>query len=301
MDCADGLGTNFTIQPNTLSVFEQDWWLEIARRDEATCHTARVILDGTTVAFLRYDVITDRFCASRSRRSDWSHIYGVPYLAVNLLESQKAPVLRQLIQQLPSNVSFCFICHPCMQDAILIEQAFKDAGFALSTQTIYLQYPEEALTMDKRLGHKSRYKIRQAQRELNFLDIDPDTFINFYQENLESIGKRSYYPLITARNLIAAGMGRPSPQVRIFAVGKKDNHSQNGSPLLDAAIACAYDDARYYYWMSTRRHSRNDSGEDKPNPHAVKLLLATAMRDAAERGLIFDADGVYDATAITTA
>jgi len=61
----------------------------------------------------------------------------------------------------------------------------------------------------------------------------------------------------------------------------------------DAAVACAWDEERYYYWLSTRRHAaRDDSHRPHPHPDAIKLLIVKAMSHAEQLGLIFDADGV---------
>ena len=67
-------------------------------------------------------------------------------------------------------------------------------------------------------------------------------------------------------------------------VGSSDNRP------FDAAIACAWDEHRYYYWLSTRRHRSDGNAEDKANPDAIKVLILRAMSHAQEKGLIFEAD-----------
>jgi hypothetical protein len=64
-----------------------------------------------------------------------------------------------------------------------------------------------------------------------------------------------------------------------------------GAPL-DAAIACAWDNMRYYLWMSTRRRHVENSPHQKPHPDAIKVLIVNAMAHARDLGLTFDADGV---------
>jgi hypothetical protein len=49
-------------------------------------------------------------------------------------------------------------------------------------------------------------------------------------------------------------------------------------------------DTNYYYWMTTCRVQAD--GESKPHQGAVKLLLWSAIQDAAARGLTFDFDGI---------
>jgi hypothetical protein len=60
---------------------------------------------------------------------------------------------------------------------------------------------------------------------------------------------------------------------------------------LDAAIACAWDSNRYYYWMSTRRRHSQESPCDKPHPDAIKLLIVNAMAHAKSLNLLFDVCG----------
>ena len=59
---------------------------------------------------------------------------------------------------------------------------------------------------------------------------------------------------------------------------------------IDAALASLWDNDTCYYWMSTRRIATE--GESKANQGALKLVLWSAIQDAAARGLAFDFDGV---------
>ena len=94
------------------------------------------------------------------------------------------------------------------------------------------------------------------------------------------------------QEFIAKGICRG--QVRVIAAQRKmgKTDSVNQFPY-DAAIACAWDEDRYYYWLSTRsRAGRDASHRPRPHPDAIKLLIVKAMSHAEQLGLTFDADGV---------
>ena len=88
-----------------------------------------------------------------------------------------------------------------------------------------------------------------------------------------------------------AAEGISRKQVRAIAAKKRIVGSLDNRPF-DAAIACAWDERRYYYWLSTRRHHSDGNAEDKANPDAIKVLILRAMSHAQEKGLIFEADCV---------
>ena len=152
-----------------------------------------------------------------------------------------------------------------------------------------------------RLSRKHAKHIMSADRRLDVIDISADRFIKFYEANLKEAGKVSNSLLGIARDLIVAGGERNPPQVRaIAAARKRPEREENGSlcanleeVILDAAIACAWDNERYYLWRLTRRRDTSLSG--KPHPDAVKLLVVKAMEHARSLGLIFDSDGVGSA------
>jgi VanZ family protein len=218
-----------------------------------------------------------------------------PVISQDLSGEAKAEVLHQLLAQLPRNISLHFVCRPSA-DAELIREAFKAAGFERSTQITYSQ-PPGAESIINRLSRKHAKHVISADRRLNVIDISADRFIKFYETNLKEAGKTSHSPLGIAYDLIAAGGERNPPQVRAIAARKRLEGEAEGSPvanseeyILDAAIACAWDNERYYLWMLTRRRGAGPGG--KPHPDAVKLLVVKAMEHARSLGLIFDADGV---------
>jgi hypothetical protein len=265
-----------------LAVFQQPWWLEIAKRGE-DYHEMQVRHGGAVVGSLGFVVVTNQVGNRLGFPPVWAHLGG-PILDPGLGRGVRADVLRRLVAQLPSNISFKFVCNPIARDADLIRQAFRGAGFEHHAETTYVQRCSDRDIMS-RLSAKRRGQLKRADRDLDVLQIDADEFIEFYGSNLREAGKSSYASLRNARDLIVKGQEGSAPQVRVLAARRK----VEGSPL-DAAIACAWDDSRYYLWLLTRRHHADANGR-KPHGDAVKLLILRATRHARSLNLTFDVDG----------
>jgi hypothetical protein len=271
------------IDQSMLSVFQQSWWLEIARGTEHY-REARVLEDGVLVGSLPYVLRRTKLGIRWGACPDWSHIGG-PVVCQSLSEGEKSDILDRLIGQLPENVSFGFTSGPDPSDTHLIRQAFTSAGFTHSTVPTYSQTPSQADVLG-RVRRSERRRIESARRNLDVVEIDEDEFVGFYSANLAEAARAAGLPLDIAGALIAKGRVRNPPQIRVVAARGK----QAGAPI-DAAIACAWDKTRYYYWMSARRRHSTDSPGDKPHAGANKLLIVNAMAHAQSLGLIFDADG----------
>jgi hypothetical protein len=265
-----------------LAVFQQPWWLEIAKRGE-DYHELQVRHGGVVVGRLGFVLATNQVGNRLGFPPIWAHLGG-PILDSGLSRSARADVLSRLIAQIPRNISFKFVCNPIAHDADLIRQAFRGAGFEHHSETTYVQRCGDRDIMS-RLSAKRRGQMRRADRDLEVQPIDADEFIEFYRSNLKEAGKASYASLTNARDLIAKGQEGSAPQVRVFAARPK----VEGSPL-DAAIACAWDDSRYYLWLLTRRRHEDANGR-RPHGDAVKLLIFRATQHAQSLNLTFDVDG----------
>jgi hypothetical protein len=268
-------------QPD-LAVFQQPWWLEIAKRGE-DYREVQVRQDGAVVGSLGFVVATNHIGNKLGFAPIWAHLGG-PVLNPALSRIEKADVLRRLMAQLPRNISFKFVCNPNGGDADLMRQAFQRGGFEHRAETTYVQRAEDPNILS-RLSKKHRGHLKRADRDLDVLQIDADAFIEFYGANLKAAGKESYASLTNARDLIAKGQECSAPQVRVFAARQKA-----GGSSFDAAIACAWDDKRYYLWMLTRRRLVDSDGR-KPHGDAVKLLIFRATQHARDLDLTFDVDG----------
>jgi hypothetical protein len=268
-------------QPD-LAVFQQPWWLEIARRGE-DYREFQVSQDGAIVGSLGFVLATNHIGNRLGFPPIWAHLGG-PVLSPALSPIEKADVLRRLLAQLPRNISFKFVCNPNGGDADLVRQAFQRDGFEHRTETTYVQRAEDPDILS-RLSKKHRGHLKRADRDLEVLQIDADPFIEFYQANLKAAGMESYASLANARDLIAKGQQSSAPQVRVLAA-----RPRAGGSAFDAAIACAWDDRRYYLWLLTRRRLVHSSGR-RPHGDAVKLLIFRATQHAQELNLTFDVDG----------
>jgi hypothetical protein len=273
-----------TVETNTsdLAVFQQPWWLEIAKRGEDYREFV-VHKCGKLAGSLGFVVATNQVGNKLGFPPVWAHLGG-PVLDQGLNRIERTEALRRLVVQLPRNISFKFVCNPSGNDADLIRQAFQGQGFEHHTETTYVQRSGDPDILS-RLSSKHRGHLRRAIRDLEVVQIDACTFIEFYRTNLKAAGKKSYAPLETARDLIAKGQESDVPQVRVFAA-----RPSTGESIFDAAIACAWDDRRYYLWLLTRRRLV-DSNNRKPHGDAVKLLIYQATQHAQSLNLIFDVDG----------
>jgi hypothetical protein len=256
--------------------------------------------DGKVVGTLSY--IQSRCVVSRVMRlsfslggsAHWTSICQ-PDLDSALDEREKREVLQELIRKLPRKISFEFVVAPDVKDGELIKDAFRVAGFEHSTQTTYSERPGD-IDVTMRISAKHRYNLKRAGRDLEVLGAQPGdpvisaaAFINFYENNLRPCEK-SYAPLDVARALIEAGQKRG--QAQVFVARKKRTFENDANCTWDAAIACVWDDSRFYYWMSSRRRESLSNTAEKPHGDAIKLLVTTAISHARTLGRIFDADGV---------
>jgi hypothetical protein len=273
------------IDQTKLPVFQQSWWLNIARGAERYIE-ARVLRDGVVVGSLPYITKRNRLGIRWGASPSWCH-FGGPVVRCDLSDAEKSEVLCQLVGQLPRGISFGFVCSPHSGDADLVRQAFLAAGFQHTVEATYSQSLSEADIMG-RLARKHRLRIRSAAKALEITEVSAEEFIEFYRMNLAELAVSSYAPLDIAHNLIVKGQQLGIPQVRITAARRK----AIGAPL-EAAIACVWDTKRYYYWMSTRRRQANTGLQTKPHPDAIKVLIVDAMAHAAQMRLVFDADGFH--------
>lgn len=277
------------IDQGQLPVFLQDWWIEAARNALTTPYReARVVQDGETLGYLAYTMQKSRLGISSWKPPDWSRV-NEPILSQKLSRAAKSIVLTQLMAQLPRNISFEFVCGPSAKDLDLIAQAAMAAGFTQREETIFWQSPEASNNVMQRVSKRYRQSINKAHEQLQFVDLSPHQFVRLYETNLRAAGRKPYSDGRVAEALITAGLQRADPQACILAVQKKS--ADPGDDFIDAAIACVWDQQRFYYWMTTCSRFSSHAPALKAHTHAVKFLVVTAMKDAGRRGLIFDSDG----------
>jgi hypothetical protein len=273
-----------------LSVFSQDWWLDIARKSP-DFREVKVVRENRVVGRLPFVLWRNRLGLSCGQDPYWSHLGG-PILDEGLDRSAQAEVIRLLLEQLPRWTSYSFVCDPNLSYADLLRNAFRDAGFEHSTQITYVRFPDEADVLDSR-KRKHRGHIKRAAKSLACVDISANEFVQFFEENLKTKGRRSYAPLGDLPHLIEEAIAHGCARA-IAARPHLDEGSGEDSRRrpYDAAILYLWDTTRCYYWLSTHRVASGGDPADRPHPDAIKLLAIKAIEHAQAMNLIFDADGV---------
>lgn len=278
------------IDQSELPVFNQDWWIDIARAS-SEYREAKVVHGDVTIGRLPYVLSRNRIGLARGLDPHWSHLGG-PIVDRRLSRTKQANVIRSLLEQLPRSVSFHFVCNPDLSYADLVRSAFSESGFDHMTQVTYLRLPSEDNVLNVR---KSKHKghIKRAAKELDCVDVSGKEFVQFFETNLKARGKTSYAPLDTLTWLIEEAISRG--QARAIAARPCSlnlrGYSGRSAPY-DAAIVYVWDNNRCYYWLSTLGLPSADNSHTKPHPDAIKLLAVRAMEDAQAMNLVFDADGV---------
>ena len=263
------------VRPDSgIPVFLQKWWLNTVG-NAVSVHEVHSFEGSEVIGSLSHIEHFNKAGILFGGNLPWTTLGG-PILAQNLSEDRKRQVLDQLLAQLPKRTSFIFVCSAHATDADLIEQSFKRAGFALFKRVTYSRSPDDVEVL-RLLKRKSRAHIKAADKNLTAIDISAEEFADFYAANLRDAGAASYSPLHVARDLIAEGISRK--QVRAIAAKKRIIGSLDNRPF-DAAIACAWDEYRYYYWLSTSRQHSDGNAEAKANPDAIKVLILRAMSHA---------------------
>lgn len=272
-----------------LSIFSQDWWLELAR-EHPDFRELKVVRGGRVIGRLPFVISRNRIGLARGHDPYWSHLGG-PTLDSTLTRFEQTNTIRSLLAQLPQWASFCFVCDPNLNYADLVRHAFISAGFTHSTQITYVRLPEGDVLNPRKSKHRGH--IRRAAKYLDCVDISAADFVRFMDTNLKASGRRSYAPLNSLPQILKSALDRGCARAIAAKCAKGTGFSSPaGASLYDAAIAYIWDDSRCYYWLSTNRSASEHDDTPAPHPDATKLLIVKAMEHAQEMNLIFDVDGV---------
>jgi hypothetical protein len=312
-----------------IPVFQQIWWLRLARGN-GPLYQIDVKKSNVIVGVLRYFVRRNKVGLRWAGAPHWSHLGGPilsPSLDADEKRYVLRQLLSQLPGHLSLNfesgthlpdadlIRHAFIeagfehtrqnnyTQRPDQLGIFLADAVDDLGLQRAAQqssnirssnTGATETTATPLSQGERRRiknlNKTRSHIRQANNDLEQIEIDADQFEHFYDENLRESGKKPYSPLSVGLALTKEGMCRG--QVKLFAVRKRAQPYAGEEPPLDAAIACAMDKERLYLWRMTTRRHKPGNPYDKPNRDAMKVVIVKAMKYARQEGLIFDADGV---------
>jgi hypothetical protein len=258
-----------------MPVYMQDWFTGlIAARSDVI--RATVAKNNMAVGVFIVSPYQNSLGMKQAYNLPWARVGG-PVIDENADPVLRPQIVKDLIDQLPSNRSY-FLTLSDESDF----NAFLAAGFEGELEENFVIPVEQATTWERGLSNMARRHLRRAKEELTVSTLDPAEFVRHYGEHLSMRRRKPYADLSIARDLLLEATRRG--QARVMAARRRD------SVEIDAAVACLWDNSRYYYWMTTRRPPV--SGRRAPHQGAVKLLLYTAIKHAHGKGLTIDFDGV---------
>jgi len=204
---------------------------------------------------------------------------------------RKSAIIRRLLAQLPSNVSFHFVCSPDLPDAALVRQAFHSAGFRLLDVETNIYTPPTGHTdlIDTFSGKSIKGTLRRAKRDLDVVDISVRDYFRFQRANLASSGKKNYRNDNLDQLMLEEALRRKS--ARILAARRRSTDVQPGPNPIDAAIVCLWDETASLFKLWRLTHRVHSYGPVMPHVDASKLLILAAMQEAADRKTILETDG----------
>jgi hypothetical protein len=274
---ANGGATTSQALPNHLvpTIFHETWWLDIAGQDR--CGEIVALSDGKVLGRLPYLCKTMWGWHPQLIMPTFTHVLG-PALAPEISKSTSARSIKSfsvtsaLIAQLPKASHVYFALHRGITDTL----AFQAAGFSTRVNFTVEILPDSPEALWRQLRDKTRNIIRRAQERLSVIDLcDPRGFVDFYQENLDDRGLKSYYEPNVCWQLVSECLRRGAGRV-LAAI--------DTAGAIQACVWTVWDHEVEYYYLSTRRLGSMNG--------ATSLLIWTAIEHAAVNGLTFDMDGV---------
>lgn len=254
------------------TIFHEPWWLNIASR--GSYQEVREEVGGKLAGRLPF-IVSKKFGTMTLEMPMLTHFLGPAVEpgtgtdANRLLRS--IAITRNLIDRLPPASGTRFKLHRGITDTI----AFEASGFRTEVQFTAEIVPDSEDTLWRRMRDKTRNVIRRAQERLTVTDaFGPGAFMQFYEETLGRRGLKNYYDSSLVIALITEAVRRGVGRVLVAL-------NDQSRPL--SGIFVIWDGSAEYYLLSARSP---DAGNG-----AVSLLIWTAIRHAAQKGIVFDFDG----------
>ena len=263
-----------TADPLSPTVFHEPWWLNIV--SGGGWEEARVSSLGRVVG--RFPYVVEPLWPGHSLcgMPQATHFLG-PAIddgtgAACNRSLKRAQITRDLLEQMPRTTGFYQKCSRDVTDTLI----FQELGFHSGVQFTYEIAPAAEKTLWRAMRDKTRNVIRRAE-EIHPVDLccDPLEFASVYDRNVASRNMRSYYDKALLVRLCTAAIARGQGRISVV---------RHASGDIAAGIFCVSDAVSTYYLLSTRDAAANNG--------AVSLLLWHAIKASAEKGLIFDFDGV---------
>ena len=262
-----------SVNPLEPTIFHESWWLEIATAGRY--EVAEVTAGSRTIGRMPY-CIQRSFGMTSIEMPMLTHFLGPAIEAgegsPNSIFLKKLAIARELITKLPSVCMVNIKMHYSINEVI----AFQEQAFRTSVQFTHEIEPHDEKTLWSNMRNKTRNVIRRAVEQIQTRDIcDPEEFMDFYMRNLRDRGTRSFLNPSICKRLIAASIERG--RSRIIA-------AYDDAKNLLAANFYIWDSRSYYFLLTTRALNSGNG--------TTSVLIWEAIKDASNRKLIFDSDGL---------
>lgn len=259
--------------PLVPTIFHETWWLDIATGSRFGM--TEVSDGGRVVGRLPYYLHTN-LGVTKGIMPPLTHFLGPAIIegegSQDTRFQKHLEITRELIRKLPPASGYNMKCHRGVKDTL----AFQREHFMTYVQFTHEIYPRPVPEVWKGLQHRRRSVITRAQKVLTPVEIhDPQVLVQFMRRNLDSYGIECNYNMDVCKKLMEASLEKQCGRI----VAARDPEGK-----FAAATFCIWDSTAYYLFITARTPSTYRG--------SLTLLVWEAMRDAAQRNLIFDMDGV---------
>ncbi|WDR01291.1 hypothetical protein PSQ19_10575 [Devosia algicola] len=244
----------------------------------------RITKQGTLIGMLEYYAAVDEAGARRGGHPPSSYLHNL-VVSKSATEAQKLRIVRQLIAQLPGNVTFGLTAGPHAKDIDILKRAFAGAGFRRWAQTTYVYSPptDGSDLVASMKGKRIKSMLRAAKRDLDVIEISPTEFVRFFVRNLEAAGKHNHCSPAIDHALLTNAITRNPPQARLIAARRKPTAENPHPKRFESAIALTWgNDGLVKLFRIT--YGRN------AHQHGTKLLILEGGATAARLGKKLDTD-----------
>ena len=176
------------------SLFHQPWWLSATTSGR---YQECIVKQGSEIVGRLPYTIVHRGPFRTLRMPGFTHLLG-PIVNAGAGKPQtrlmrRMSIVRSLIDQLPRHSFFLQHIDPSADDGLAIADglAFQDRGFTLSPQyTFAIDCRKSSDELWSAMHFKTRQHIRRAEEKYAVCSVeDPQSFIDFYIEDIRSSGK----------------------------------------------------------------------------------------------------------------
>src|SRR6266852_5610146 len=207
-----GIPLNISKSP----VYMQRWFTDIAEQNDDTRKIV-VTEEGKVAGSLVIVLRRNSLGMKQAYNLPWARVCG-PNIPEDTCKTKKAEITRQLIKQLPTDVSY-FLTLSNEFDYRL----FLSEGFQPALEETYTVAPDKSPLLHASFSKMTRRHIRQAQEHLIVSTTTPQAFIQTYAADLFRRRRKSYAPLTIAHDILKEGVrwGRPVSSPRTDATREK--------------------------------------------------------------------------------